>query len=421
MVPIANGGSALAFKASVAGAYASPFAAVQLAKLGVPKQDKLVWMQNAEPVSLYCNDETDGETLFVCEQINESLLSYKQGGGEAQPGLAKEWSANKDLTVWTFKLVPGVKWSDGSAFTANDVVFNTLPVFHAFGLLAGVLLPLFSGIRSFQYPSPLHYKIIPELCYDTDATVLFGTDTFLAGYAKSAHPYDFYNMRLIVAGAERLKPDTRNLWLDKFGLRIFEGYGVTECSPALSINTPLHFRNGSVGQMFDGIEYRVEPVPGIEKGGRLFVKGPNIMLGYLRADNPGVIEPPPGGWHDTGDIVDVDTMRYITILGRAKRFAKIAGEMISLTAIEAKLHTAFPDVMQAVVAVPDKKKGEQLVLFTTLARVDRKMIGDALRREGANELMVPKTVLQVDNLPLLGSGKTDYVSLNRMALDKVEA
>ena len=307
------------------------------------------------------------------------------------------------------------------AFTANDVVFNTLPVFHAFGLLAGVLLPLFSGIRSFQYPSPLHYKIIPELCYDTDATVLFGTDTFLAGYAKSAHPYDFYNMRLIVAGAERLKPDTRNLWLDKFGLRIFEGYGVTECSPALSINTPLHFRNGSVGQMFDGIEYRIEPVPGIEKGGRLFVKGPNIMLGYLRADNPGVIEPPPGGWHDTGDIVDVDAMRYITILGRAKRFAKIAGEMISLTAIEAKLHTAFPDVMQAVVAVPDKKKGEQLVLFTTLARVDRKMIGDALRREGANELMVPKTVLQVDNLPLLGSGKTDYVSLNRMALDKVEA
>ena len=173
--------------------------------------------------------------------------------------------------------------------------------------------------------------------------------------------------------------------------------------------------------MFDGIKAKLEPVEGIENGGRLFVKGPNIMLGYLRADNPGVIEPPPGGWHDTGDIVDVDAMRYITILGRAKRFAKIAGEMISLTAIETKLHKAFPDVLQAVVAVPDKKKGEQLVLFSTMAKADRKIIGDALRREGANELMVPKTILLVDNLPLLGSGKTDYVSLNRMALDKVEA
>ena len=307
------------------------------------------------------------------------------------------------------------------AFAPNDVVFNSLPVFHAFGLLAGILLPLFSGIRSFQYPSPLHYKIIPELCYDTDATVLFGTDTFLNGYAKTAHPYDFYSMRLVVAGAERLKPDTRQLWMDKFGLRIYEGYGVTECSPALSINTPLHYRVGSVGQMFDGIKWRIEPVPGIEKGGRLFVKGPNVMLGYLRADTPGVIEAPPEGWYDTGDIVDVDGLKFITILGRAKRFSKIAGEMVSLTAIEAKLQIAFPDVPQAVVAVPDKKKGEQLVLFTTLAKVDRKMIGDALRREGANDLMVPKTIVQCESLPLLGSGKTDYVTLGRMALDKVEA
>jgi acyl-[acyl-carrier-protein]-phospholipid O-acyltransferase / long-chain-fatty-acid--[acyl-carrier-protein] ligase len=142
-------------------------------------------------------------------------------------------------------------------------------------------------------------------------------------------------------------------------------------------------------------------------------------MGYLRADTPGVIEAPREGWHDTGDIVDVDELKYITILGRAKRFAKIAGEMVSLSGIESKLQAVWPEVPQAVVAVPDKKKGEQLVLFTTLPKLDRKQLADGLKREGATELMTPKTIVQVETLPLLGSGKTDYVTLNRMALDQV--
>jgi acyl-[acyl-carrier-protein]-phospholipid O-acyltransferase/long-chain-fatty-acid--[acyl-carrier-protein] ligase len=307
------------------------------------------------------------------------------------------------------------------AFTPDDMIFNALPVFHAFGLLGGLLLPLLSGVRSFLYPSPLHYKIVPELVYDTNATVMFGTDTFLTGYAKNAHPYDFFNVRLVVAGAERVKQETREIWMEKFGLRILEGYGATECSPVLAVNTPMHYRSGSVGQLLDEIQYRVEPVPGIERGGRLFVKGPNIMLGYLRADNPGVIEAPPNGWYDTGDIVEVDQFHFVTILGRAKRFAKVAGEMVSLTSVETMLQKAFPDVPQAVVAVPDKKKGEQLVLLTTMAKADRKMIADALKRQGAMELMIPKNIVTLETLPLLGSGKTDYVALNRVALEKVEA
>ena len=307
------------------------------------------------------------------------------------------------------------------AFTPDDTIFNALPVFHAFGLLAGLLLPLFSGIRTFLYPSPLHYKIIPELCYDTNSTVIFGTDTFLTGYARNAHAYDFHSIRLVVAGAERVKPETRLIWMEKFGLRIYEGYGTTECSPALAINTPMHYRSGSVGQMFDGIKAKLEPVEGIENGGRLFVKGPNIMLGYLRADNPGVIEAPPDGWYDTGDIVNIDELNYITILGRAKRFSKIAGEMISLTAIEIKLQKLYPDFVHAVVAVPDKKKGEQLVLFTTMPKPDRKDIAAGLKQEGANDFMVPKTMIALATLPLLGSGKTDYVTLNRLALQHVDS
>ena len=306
------------------------------------------------------------------------------------------------------------------AFTAQDIVFNALPIFHAFGLLAGALLPVFSGIRSFQYPSPLHYKVVPELCYDTNATVLFGTDTFLMGYAKNAHPYDFFNMRLVVAGAERVKPETRDIWVEKFGLRILEGYGATECSPAVAFNTPMHNKTGTVGRLFDGIEHRLEPVPGIEEGGRLFVKGPNVMLGYLRADNPGVIEAPPGGWYDTGDIVKVDDMGYVTILGRAKRFAKIAGEMISLAAVEAKLQQVFADGQHAVVAVPDARKGEQLVMFTTAESLDAKAVGDGLKSAGATSLQLPRTVIAMAELPLLGSGKTDYMTLNRLAREQVK-
>jgi acyl-[acyl-carrier-protein]-phospholipid O-acyltransferase/long-chain-fatty-acid--[acyl-carrier-protein] ligase len=305
------------------------------------------------------------------------------------------------------------------AFTPQDLVFNALPVFHAFGLTGGLMLPLLSGIYTFMYPSPLHYKIIPELCYDTGATVIFGTDTFLSGYAKNAHPYDFYNMRLVVAGAERLKPETRDIWMNNFGLRILEGYGATECSPVVSVNTPMHYRTGSVGRLMDGIDYRLEDVPGIEGGGRLHVKGPNIMLGYLRADNPGVLEPPPDGWYDTGDIVAVDERRFITILGRAKRFCKIAGEMVSLNAIETKLLELYPEHNHAVVAAPDRKKGEQLVMFTTLKNPDRKDIATGLKRLGLADLAIPKNIFTLDELPILGSGKTDYVTMNRLAREKV--
>lgn len=307
------------------------------------------------------------------------------------------------------------------AFTASDIVFNCLPMFHSFGLTGGSLLPVLGGVRTFLYPSPLHYKIVPELCYDTNATVLFGTDTFLMGYARNAHPYDFFAVRLVVAGAERVKRETREIWIEKFGLRVLEGYGATECSPVIAVNTPMHFKTGTVGQFLDEIQYRLEPVEGISEGGRLFVKGPNVMLGYLKPDNPGVLDPPPDGWYDTGDIVKVDEHGYVTILGRAKRFAKVAGEMISLGAVESKLAQAFPDHQHAVVAIPDPKKGEQLVAFSTHDALDRKTMADGMKAAGATELMIPKTILAVKELPLLGSGKTNYVALIEMAREKVKS
>ena len=307
------------------------------------------------------------------------------------------------------------------SFNAQDIAFNALPMFHAFGLTGGTLLPLLAGVKTVLYPSPLHYKIVPEMVYDTDATVIFGTDTFLSGYVRNAHPYDFYAVRYVVAGAERVKAETREQWMDKFGLRILEGYGATECSPVLSVNTPLQFRLGTTGRLLDGIEYRIEPVDGIDRGGRLVVRGPNVMLGYLRADNPGVLEPLPEGWYDTGDIVDIDSLGFVTILGRAKRFSKIAGEMISLASIEAKLAAAFPDSAHAILAVPDPRKGEQLVLVTTGKQLERKQTAEGLKQQGASDLMIPRIILHTDELPVLGSGKTDYVALTRFVREKLGA
>src|SRR6202012_2206422 len=150
------------------------------------------------------------------------------------------------------------------AFNSQDVVFNALPMFHSFGLTVGTLLPILSGIRTFLYPSPLHYRIVPELVSKTNATVFFGTDTFLRGYARAANPYDFHSLRLVGAGAEKVSEETRRIWAEQFGLRILEGYGATETGPVIAFNTTMHCRFGTVGRLMPSIEARIEPVAGIE-------------------------------------------------------------------------------------------------------------------------------------------------------------
>ncbi|HEX2842949.1 acyl-[ACP]--phospholipid O-acyltransferase [Hyphomicrobium sp.] len=305
------------------------------------------------------------------------------------------------------------------AVNGQDKVFNVLPVFHSFGLTAGLVMPLVAGVPVYLYPTPLHYRIVPELVYGSNATILFGTDTFLNGYARCAHPYDFARVRLILAGAEAVKERTRQIYMEKFGVRILEGYGVTETAPVLAINTPLANKAGTVGRLSPLMEARLEPVPGIEGAGRLYVRGPNVMLGYMRVENPGVLEPPADGWHDTGDIVAIDDQGFITIKGRAKRFAKIAGEMVSLSAVEALATELWPTVTSVVVALPDARKGERLVLMTTDTKATRDAFARFARQKGANELMVPADILIVPSVPLLGSGKPDYVASLALAKDRM--
>ncbi len=303
-------------------------------------------------------------------------------------------------------------------FGRQDKVFNVLPVFHSFGLTIGYMLPLISGVPVYFYPSPLHYRIVPEMIYGTNATIFFGTDTFLSGYARSAHPYDFRSIRYVVAGAEPVKQSTREVWCEKFGVRILEGYGVTETAPVLALNTPMFNKFGTVGRLMPGVEHRLERVPGVEEGGRLLVRGPNVMMGYLKADRPGEVQPPQGGWYDTGDIVTIDAEGFVTIKGRAKRFAKVGGEMVSLAAVEQLAAELWAGVVSAAATEIDPRKGERIVLVIQRKDASRAEFLAYAKSKGASDVSIPAEIVCVERVPLLGSGKIDFSAVTKLVRDR---
>src|ERR1035438_1499950 len=299
----------------------------------------------------------------------------------------------------------------------TDRFFNALPLFHSFGLSVGLLLPLTRGVFVFLYPSPLHYRVVPSAFYNLDCTVFFGTNTFLNGYARKAHPYDFRTLRYLFAGAEKIQEATANTWMLKFGVRILEGYGATECSPCLSVNLPMRLRQGSAGQFLPGIHYKLEPVEGVAEGGRLFVRGPNIMRGYLNAEANAKFQA-LGGWYDTGDIVNIDPDGFLFILGRLKRFAKVSGEMVSLAAVEDALTGAFPQYglrfAVAVVARPDAARGEKLIAVTNEPKLTLEAVRAAINARGLSNLAVPRAINVLHDVPRLGTGKVNHRELEKV-------
>jgi acyl-[acyl-carrier-protein]-phospholipid O-acyltransferase/long-chain-fatty-acid--[acyl-carrier-protein] ligase len=299
----------------------------------------------------------------------------------------------------------------------SDRFFNALPLFHCFGLSVGLLLPLTRGVFVLLYPSPLHYRVVPSAFYNLDCTIFFGTNTFLNGYARKAHPYDFRSLRYLFAGAEKVQEATAALWMRKFGIRILEGYGATECSPCLSVNLPMRPRHGSAGQFLPGIQYRLEPVEGVAEGGRLFVRGPNIMRGYLNPEANATFQA-LGGWYDTGDIVSLDPDGFVFILGRLKRFAKVSGEMVSLAAVEDALAGAFPQFglrfAVAVVARPDAARGEKLIAVTNEPKLTLEAVRAAINARGLSNLAVPRAIRVLHDVPRLGTGKVNHRELEKV-------
>ena len=353
-------------------------------------------------------------------------VPHKDGGNKKAVVLFTSGSegAPKAVVLSHANIISNIKqMSSIETINVTDTLFNALPMFHSFGLTVGTLFPLFEGSKLFLYPSPLHYRIISEIVYEIGASIMLATDTFFRGYAKIAHPMDFHNIRFMYGGAEAIKPDTRNMWVERFGLRVMEAYGSTECSPVVTANNRIFNRFGSIGKLLPKVQYKINPVDGITSGGELCVKGPNIMMGYYMPDNPGVLVPLKDGWYHTGDVVEIDEIGFVYIKDRIKRFAKIGGEMVSLNAVHEMVVKACeksgPDYSYGVVAVPHESKGEQIVLVTNNKKVTQDCLHAYIRNNGMSELYLPRLILYHDSLPVFATGKADNVTLKKQVMEEL--
>lgn len=380
--------------------------------------------------------------IGLWEKINAYLrykikrVPHKDGGSKKAAILFTSGSegAPKAVVLSHANIISNIKQMSAiETINTTDTVFNALPMFHSFGLTVGTLFPLLEGAKLFLYPSPLHYRIVAELVYEIGATIMFGTDTFFRGYGRIAHPFDFHNVRFMFGGAEAVKADTRDMWMERLGIRVMEAYGATECSPVVTANNRIFNRFGSIGKLLPAMEYRIEPVDGIEKGGELVVRGPNVMLGYIMPENPGVLKPLEDGWYHTGDVVEIDEIGFIYIKDRIKRFAKIGGEMVSLNAVDNMVRKAYEWMSPqdkggegsgemfsyGVVAIPHESKGEQIVLVTNNRMVTQEVLHSYIKNNGMSELYLPRVILFRDKLPVFATGKADNVTLKKEVLEEL--
>lgn len=389
-------------------------------------EDAVKMMEEAGVKIIYL--EKAAKEIGLWDKINAYLrykikrVPIKKGGNRKAVILFTSGSEGtpKAVVLSHANIISNIKQMSAiETINVTDTVFNALPMFHSFGLVVGTLFPLFEGSKLFLYPSPLHYRVVAEIVYEIGASIMFGTDTFFRGYGRIAHPFDFHNIRFMFGGAEAVKPDTRNIWMERLGIRVLEAYGATECSPVVSANNRIFNRFGSIGKLLPAIEYKIEPVPGIEKGGELVVRGPNIMMGYILPDNPGVLVPLEGGWYHTGDVVEIDEIGFVYIRDRIKRFAKIGGEMVSLNAVHEMVCKAYEtdgEFQYGVVAIPHESKGEQIVLATNNRNVSQDELHTYIRANAMSELFLPRIILYMEKLPVFATGKADNVTLKKIVL-----
>ena len=384
-------------------------------------------MKNAGCNIVYLEDIA--KKMSLCTKIGAYIsykikhIPHKTGGDKKAVILFTSGSegAPKGVVLSHANIIANIKQMTAiQTINFKDLLFNALPMFHSFGLTVGTLFPLFEGSKLFLYPSPLHYRVVAELVYELGATLMLGTDTFLRGYAKIAHPYDFHNIRLMYSGGEAAKSDTRSMWMEHSGVRMMEAYGATECSPVMTANNGIFNKFGSIGKIMPGMQFKILPVDGIANGGELCVKGPNVMQGYYMPSNPGVLVPPEDGWYHTGDVVEMDEIGFFTIKDRIKRFAKIGGEMVSLNAVQDMVMDATKEMgaeySYGVVSIPHESKGEQIVLVTNNEKVTSAMLHEYVKNNGMSELYLPRVILYHEKLPVFATGKADNVTLKKEVL-----
>ena len=316
----------------------------------------------------------------------------------------------------------------------SDVIMSTLPTFHAFGFAITTLMPLSEGIPIVCHADPKDVTTIASGIKKYSGTILVGTPTFLRMYtvSKKVTSESMQSLRLVVAGAEKLRSDVRDGFEAKFKMPVYEGYGTTETSPGASVNLPdiespykLRNRPGTVGKAFSGTEFKIvdpdsiEPLPTGEDG-LILIGGPQIMKGYLKMPEKTaeVIELIDGyRWYRTGDKGHLDEDGFLTIVDRYSRFAKIGGEMISLTTVEEEILDACneKDLEIAATCLPDQRKGEKIVLLAN-KNLDKNQLKRLLSDAKVNPLYHPAQVLIVEEIPKLGSGKTDFGATKKIAL-----
>jgi len=320
----------------------------------------------------------------------------------------------------------------------EEVVLNSLPIFHAFGLTATTFMPLIEGIPMVCQPDPTDAKTVGSLIAKYQVTLLFGTSTFLRIYTRSRkiHSLMFETLRLVIAGAERLSPDVRNTFKEKFGKTIYEGYGATETAPVATVNIPdillsysgnvqIGNKQGTVGLPLPGTTIKIvdpntlEELP-IGEAGLILIGGPQIMKGYLndpeKTDSV-IVEKDGVRWYKSGDKGKLDTDGFLIILDRYSRFAKLGGEMVSLGSVEISIAEVIDneEVEILAVALPDASKGEKIVLLVTGIDVDE-LKAQILKSDIAS-LMQPKIYLAVEAIPKLGTGKADFSGAKKLALE----
>lgn len=324
----------------------------------------------------------------------------------------------------------------------SDVMTAELPLFHSFGLTMTFMMALLDGVPMVLCPDPTDIKTLARVCAQYKTTILMGTPTFLRAISinRWVHPMTLDSIRYIVGGAEKVRQELRESFKLKFGKDIFEAYGATELSPLVTINTPNVLLDDfltmekctdldSVGHYIPGTKAAIidpetnEFLP-MGSEGMVTFAGPQVMKGYMK--NPEktasvIFEKDGHRWYKTGDKGTLTPDGFIKLLGRYSRFAKLGGEMISLIAVEARLHeTGLMEGLEyAVVAVPDTVKGERIVLMY-VGNCDQEEMQRNLRKSGMPPLMIPGSVFKVDSIPKLGSGKWDFTNMKKLAIQLME-